>query len=148
MQQSSFVDAVRELIPKMLQAGKDIIQGLWNGMKAVFESVVQWVKDKINSIIEFVQKGIEKIRSVGSGIREAVGGFFDGSHATGLSYVPYNGYIAQLHEGERVLTKQENRAYTNGRSGGGDTYNIYSYEKLDEYNIRRELMKMKRQLEL
>lgn len=32
---------------------------------------------------------------------------FDGSHAGGLSYVPYDGYIAQLHKGETVLTANE-----------------------------------------
>lgn len=37
----------------------------------------------------------------------------DGRHATGLQYVPYDGYIAELHEGERVLSKAE----ANGRGG-------------------------------
>lgn len=37
----------------------------------------------------------------------------NGSHKTGLSYVPYDGYIAQLHKGERVLTEQENKIYSN-----------------------------------
>jgi tape measure domain-containing protein len=32
-------------------------------------------------------------------------------HATGLSYVPYNNYNANLHEGERILTASENRRY-------------------------------------
>lgn len=40
----------------------------------------------------------------------------NGSHATGLSYVPYDGYLARLHVGERVLTAAEAREY--GRSGG------------------------------
>jgi TP901 family phage tail tape measure protein len=51
----------------------------------------------------------------------------DGSHANGLSYVPYNGYIAELHKGERVLTARENKEYSGGatwtnlgRSMGGD----------------------------
>ena len=35
----------------------------------------------------------------------------DGSHAGGIGYVPYNGYNAELHEGERVLTAAQNRNY-------------------------------------
>ena len=35
----------------------------------------------------------------------------DGSHANGLNYVPFNGYTAELHKGERVLTAQENKQY-------------------------------------
>ncbi|MFD2089931.1 hypothetical protein ACFSND_32960 [Brevibacillus brevis] len=33
----------------------------------------------------------------------------NGSHANGLSYVPFDGYRAELHKGERVLTAQQNR---------------------------------------
>ena len=33
-------------------------------------------------------------------------------HADGLPYVPYDNYIARLHEGERVLTKEENKEYS------------------------------------
>lgn len=138
---NKIVDIAKEFGPKMLQAGKDIVTSLWDGMKEVFEKLWAWVEEHFGKIINFVQNAAEKAQNVG-------GDIIDGSHATGLSYVPFNGYIAELHEGERVLTKQENRAYTSGRTGGGDTYNIYSYEKLDEYNIKRELMKMKRQLDL
>ena len=38
------------------------------------------------------------------------------NHADGLSYVPYNGYPARLHEGERVLTASEARGYGQGVS--------------------------------
>lgn len=35
----------------------------------------------------------------------------DGSHAAGLYRVPYDGYVAELHRGERVLTSGEADAY-------------------------------------
>ena len=35
------------------------------------------------------------------------GGDVDGSHAGGLDRVPFDGYIAQLHAGEAVLTRSE-----------------------------------------
>ena len=38
----------------------------------------------------------------------------DGSHASGLNYVPFDNYRALLHEGEAVLTKAEARAWRNG----------------------------------
>lgn len=36
----------------------------------------------------------------------------DGSHANGLPNVPFDGYIAELHKDERVLTASENKAYS------------------------------------
>jgi len=39
-------------------------------------------------------------------------GGIDGSHARGLSYVPFDGYMAELHKGERVLTKREAESYS------------------------------------
>ena len=49
------------------------------------------------------------------------GGYYDEDgvwhyHASGLGRVPYDGYAAVLHEGERVLTAAEARSY---RQGGG-----------------------------
>lgn len=35
----------------------------------------------------------------------------DGSHRAGLGHVPYDGYTAELHQGERVLNASENRQY-------------------------------------
>lgn len=48
----------------------------------------------------------------------------DGSHKTGLSYVPKDNYIAELHEGERVLTKKENENYSKVKTKSGNIYNL------------------------
>ena len=83
------------------------------------------------------------------GVVESVTGQISGSHANGLSYVPYNGYIAELHKGERVLTADENRAYNAGaRSssvGGGDTFNFYSTVP-SPYEYARQVKKAKKEL--
>lgn len=52
------------------------------------------------------------------GVLEAIGAY-DGSHAFGLRRVPYDGYRAVLHEGERVMTAAEARS-----AGGGDVINL------------------------
>ena len=141
----TIIEKIKSFGSKFWEAGKALFTKLWDGIKEVWNQLKAWVDEHFGWLIEKISNVVGKARdALGS-----IGDFINGSHATGLSYVPFNGYVAQLHEGERVLTKQENREYSQGKSGGnGDTYNIYSYEKLDEYNIRRELMKMKRQLEL
>ena len=42
----------------------------------------------------------------------------DGSHRSGLDYVPFDGYMAKLHAGEKVLTAAEASSYRNGNRGG------------------------------
>lgn len=83
------------------------------------------------------------------GVVEGVKGAISGSHANGLDYVPYNGYIAELHKGERVLTADENRAYNagarSGSVGGGDTFNFYSTVP-SPYEYARQVKKAKKEL--
>lgn len=85
-----------------------------------------------------------KIKATVESVKSAV----SGSHANGLDYVPYNGYIAELHEGERVLTKQQNKEYNEGKAGqGGDTFNFYN-TKPTPYEYARQMKKAKRDLAL
>lgn len=41
----------------------------------------------------------------------------NGSFETGLNYVPFNGFLAELHEGEGILTAEENRVWQNFKAG-------------------------------
>ena len=89
------------------------------------------------------------IRASVSGVAagaSALASAVSGSHAGGLSYVPYNGYIAELHEGERVLTKKENQEYNKQRgSQGGDVFNFYNVQP-DPYEYARQMQRAKREL--
>ena len=66
--------------------------------------------ENINSgkVLEDFQEntGIKEGDNLDSGSDIAPG--FEGSHKNGLDYVPYDGYIAELHKGEAVLTSNEN----------------------------------------
>ena len=56
-------------------------------------------------------------------------------HANGLPWVPFDGYPAILHQGERVLTARENRQYTinnNTYFGGVNLHNGLEVEALTE----------------
>lgn len=51
----------------------------------------------------------------------------NGSHANGLANVPFNGYVAELHKGERVLTASENKNYNTTTNNAERTININFY---------------------
>lgn len=88
-------------------------------------------------------------RSISAKIKatiESVKSVVSGKHANGLDYVPYNGYVAELHEGERVLTKQQNKEYNEGKAGqGGDTFNFYN-TKPTPYEYARQMKKAKKEI--
>jgi hypothetical protein len=70
----------------------------------------------------------------------------NGSHAGGLTSVPYDGYTAELHAGERVLTAFEARNYS-GQSGGGNEALLAEVKGLREDNraLKEELTAFKTQ---
>ena len=47
----------------------------------------------------------------------SAGDVVDGEHETGLNYVPFDGYLASLHEGEGILTAEENRIWRQFKDG-------------------------------
>lgn len=105
------------------------IQGIFEGVFGFFSTVGQNVVDGIkggiaavwDGLVSFVQglwDGIKSIFVINAGdVKNNTGS--DSHRAGGLDYVPYNGYAADLHRGEMVLTADEADAYRRGNSGGG-----------------------------
>ena len=98
--------------------GTDIINAVWEGLQAAWESIKSWFSGAWDSL--FGGRSVDV---------DANAGTVDGSHAGGLNYVPYDGYIAELHRGERVLTAQEAAGYNNQRPSVNIVQNIYSEAK-------------------
>ena len=46
----------------------------------------------------------------------------DGSNANGLDYVPFDGYLSELHEGEAVLREEEAKVWRQMTNGNGIDY--------------------------
>lgn len=63
-------------------------------------------------------------------INEPQGNLVQG-HANGLPWVPYDGYLAMLHRGERVLTASENRSYTYNSNNYFGNVNLNNGQDID-----------------
>lgn len=88
---------------KVVEIGINIVKSLWEGLKQMWKNVVSWAGNAISNLFGGKNK-----------VDVAVSGNVNGSHAGGLDYVPFNGYIAELHKGEQVLTAAEARQRRNG----------------------------------
>lgn len=148
---SQIPSKVLEIGGQLKQAGEDILNKLWDGIKSVGESILGWISDFAGKIGDFVSGIVDGFKNIVSGANDAKSAArsVDGKHAGGLDYVPYNGYVAELHEGERVLTKQENREYNRnggiGNTGSGDTFVFYN-TKPDPYQYAKQMKRAKREL--
>jgi len=74
-------------------SGEDTVRGLIAGMQAQ-EAALRAQAERIAAIAA-----------------SATSASINGSHAGGLPYVPFDGYRAELHKGERVLTAEEAQEY-------------------------------------
>lgn len=139
---------VRSLGSELRSVGRAAFNALWDGIKSVGDSILDWVSDFASSIKSFVSGIVEGFNNVVGSANDAksAAASVKGRHANGLDYVPYNGYIAELHKGERVLTAQENKEYNEGRRGqGGDTFNFYN-TKPEPYEYSRQMKRARKEL--
>lgn len=139
---------VRQLGSQLRSIGAAAFNALWDGIKSVGDSILDWVSGFASSIKSFISGIVEGFNSVvgSADSAKSAAASVKGRHANGLDYVPYNGYIAELHKGERVLTAQENKEYNEGRRGqGGDTFNFYN-TKPEPYEYARQMKRARKEL--
>lgn len=59
-----------------------------------------------------------------------IGGLHATPHANGLDYVPYDSYLASLHEGESILTAQEAKVWREFKQSGTASRNSIDYGRM------------------
>ena len=143
----------------IVQSATDAIAGLdqYSEAEGAMASTVQGIADGIAAAIPSVQLQVDALNNVLSqiggqnlGVNFAFGKIMTGSkgtnsgwtrsyglsandfhpHAVGLDYVPYDNYLAALHEGETILTAEEARVWRNFKTGATSSRNNIDYGAL------------------
>lgn len=124
-----FIDGILGFLGGLGQAfvniGKTIFTALWDGLVSVWNSIANWVSEKVGWLMDkltFWRKGSGEM-----------GGE---SHAGGLPLVPYDNYPAMLHRGEAVMTAADTQGLLNAvqqiaQNGNTGTINITVQSVLD-----------------
>lgn len=127
---------------------------MWNtSTRPMFEGWITYMVDRLERMrsmlaqMKAVQEEAARVAAAMRAEQEAAAAI-DGSHANGLNYVPYDGYIAELHAGERVLTKKEAQEYRNEKTtkAGGDTFIFNSPKAIDAREAARLMKQTKRNI--
>ena len=109
------------------EATAETVQGMIDGLK----SKMPELSDEIDAILAELSRlssfGVSFSLGSGSGFlfdlpraNAKPAGNHGGSHgnfAVGLDYVPFDGFLATLHEGESILTAEENRIWQRFKNG-------------------------------
>jgi len=133
---TSVTDLLSTLIGSLLGIGEDIFNSLWDGFKNIWGSITTWVSEKVSWLkdkLAFWRSGQSEMKS-------------DGSHASGLPVVPYDGYVATLHRGETIMSASSVNQIVdaiNGatkQSSSGDSKPISVQLNLDSVTLARLLV--------
>lgn len=123
-------DSIKETAGDVWDGISKKASDVWDGVKKGATKAFDAVKDKAGDIWGGIKDFFSGAKSRG----ESITGI-DGSHKTGLDSVPKDGYIAELHKDEAVLTAEQARqwrAEQNASRSTGFFHNVWKNAKLDK----------------
>lgn len=110
---NSALDITTALVTGLIDHAPDMIQGAFSLIGALVGAIIDYDWWSVaRDIFNGIKSGLKQLIT---GEAEDSSNKTSGSHAGGLAYVPYDGYVSELHEGERILTAAENRNYNRER---------------------------------
>lgn len=106
-------DVIKQKATEIFSALGSFIGGIFDGVTGTIKRFIDWVVKAIGKVKEFftAKNDAESATPLSQSPTAGLRGYINGTHANGLANVPFNGYLAELHRGERVLTAAENKNY-------------------------------------
>ena len=101
-------EGIANSLGEIVKAGAKVVDSIIDGIAGAWQKLTGWFKGIWNDLFG----GLSANVNVNGRAKGAVAGV-NGSHASGLDYVPFDGYIAELHKGEMVVPKREAQTLRN-----------------------------------
>lgn len=146
---NEIVDKLKERWPEIEAAGKELLKALGRGIWSIAGNLAADISNWISSVFG------------GENVAFKNGSFYlanpeihnsRGSYATGLDYVPYDNFPANLHAGEAVLPKPEATEWRKGKSsdsaahdGAVIYHNTYIYANDTSYAEQERIQQRQNQ---
>ena len=137
-------DEFNELVAKAKEAAIQLNNAdvAKESMAATVGGIAEGIRSKVDDVgnavdalnAELARLGSMKDYDIFGGLSSGGGFSFkfttDGSFAKGTDYIPFDNYLAYLHEGEAVLTAEEAAIWRNFKNGGSNLANTIDYGQL------------------
>ncbi|HDR4393019.1 hypothetical protein V4C29_24195 [Bacillus cereus] len=143
---TQIVTSIYNAIKSNFDTVKSVTTSVWNSVKDVISNAMDSAKTAVSNFFSPLFNFIDRAKGAWDGFVGAIksfkmpsfkfpslpswmpGGGADGSHATGLAQVPFDGYKAILHKDEAVLTARQSNALREagilGTTGSRPTLNL------------------------
>lgn len=128
----------------------DVVKGVtdvFNGLSEGIRIAIEWLQsfdeeDKRPEDFDFEQNVNKGTGNKGSRNR------ISGSHASGLAYVPYDGYVAEVHKGEEIVNAQDKQSIVDlvRAFAQSNVNNQSNTQQKIELNVRLDSKVLARQL--
>lgn len=131
---SEIWESIKQVFSDAVDVGKQLIQDIMDGIEKSWENLKEWFRDLWDGLFGNLSVNVETNGNSGG---------VDGSHASGLDFVPFDGYVAELHRGEMVVPASEASILRSG-AANADVANILLMilDAVQEGNSKETVLKL------